>query len=271
MKCENCGSILENPKAKFCPHCGARLTPEDTGSLCFGEPASPEEEPEPPTEPVRPAEPVRRAQPVRSAEPVRPAPPAEPEPPVRPYRQEPAQNRVPQPQRTTDVRTIVIAVLVVVIVILLATELFLMTRKPSETVPAGTPVPTAAADAAEATPAPETPAPAASAPETSSPALQMPAAAQEPEYAQDVSYPGLDVQPSLIWREGNQATFRVATKADNLNMRKGPDTGYDLVGQAPHDGLVSRVGKMDNDDGWVLILYNGTYGWVSAQYLEPLE
>ena len=156
-----------------------------------------------------------------------------------------------------------------------------LTRKPAASdtpASAATTVPTTApAETVEPTPAPvetATPALATTTPaptSESTSALEMPTVNEEPVEAPDANYPGLDVQPTHVWDTQSQTLLRVATNADNLNMRKGPGTDYDLVGQAPHDGVVTRIGKRSDNDGWILILYDGAYGWVSAEYLAPIN
>lgn len=180
-----------------------------------------------------------------------------------------------------DPRTVLLVLFGVVIVVLLALLILLFVVRPGSTPAQETASPTPTAASAEGTApsqtAEPTPSPAATptpAPATATPApaaLEMPAAVQEPEPADNAAYPDLDVQPNMVWPEEKQAPFRVATNADNLNMRKGPGTDYDLVGKAPHDGVVTRIGKLDSNSEWVLILSDGTYGWVSAEYLEPLN
>ena len=58
-----------------------------------------------------------------------------------------------------------------------------------------------------------------------------------------------------------------ATDGNNLNMRGGPGTDYDKIGQVPASTGVTALGT--NEDGsWVVVNYNGTYGWLKTEFLN---
>ena len=65
--------------------------------------------------------------------------------------------------------------------------------------------------------------------------------------------------------EGGQPTFTVAA-ADGLRMRSGPGTDYGRVATVPTGTQVTALG-VDGTDGWILVQYNGAYGWLTKQYL----
>ena len=127
----------------------------------------------------------------------------------------------------------------------------LLPAAPASTAPTATPAPTAA-PAPAATPAPQ----AAITPPSPTPAPELPA-----------ELPGLAVQPDIRLNADQWVTLLVDTDNSNLNMRTGPGTEYDLVGQAPHDGKVMQVGMSSTVSGWTLVYYDGLYGWVSTDYV----
>ena len=94
------------------------------------------------------------------------------------------------------------------------------------------------------------------------------ASAEEPtpEPTPVPEYEGLSVQPTTYYNEGEQPTYTV-TDGNNLNMRGGPGTDYDKIGQVPASTSVTALGT--NEDGsWVVVNYNGTYGWLKTEFLN---
>ena len=88
----------------------------------------------------------------------------------------------------------------------------------------------------------------------------------EPEATPVPEYEGLSVQPTTYYNEGEQPTYTV-TDGNNLNMRGGPGTDYDKIGQVPASTGVTALGT--NEDGsWVVVNYNGTYGWLKTEFLN---
>lgn len=85
------------------------------------------------------------------------------------------------------------------------------------------------------------------------------------------SFPGLLVQPDILLSTDEQVWLKVTTVSSNLNMRSGPGTNYDLVGQAPHDGYILQIGGLANDSGWVVVLCDDTYGWIASQYVTEVH
>ena len=108
--------------------------------------------------------------------------------------------------------------------------------------------PTADNFTAESTPAEEVPAEPEATPEPT------------PEPTPVPEYEGLSVQPTTYYNEGEQPTYTV-TDGNNLNMRGGPGTDYDKIGQVPASTGVTALGA--NEDGsWVVVNYNGFIQWV---------
>jgi uncharacterized protein YgiM (DUF1202 family) len=52
--------------------------------------------------------------------------------------------------------------------------------------------------------------------------------------------------------------------SDALNIRQGPSTGYDVVGQLKKD---TRVQVLDNSGQWWKIKYGSIEGYVNSDYL----
>ena len=61
-----------------------------------------------------------------------------------------------------------------------------------------------------------------------------------PEPTPVPEYEGLSVQPTTYYNEGEQPTYTV-TDGNNLNMRGGPGTDYDKIGQVPASTGVTAV------------------------------
>ena len=109
---------------------------------------------------------------------------------------------------------------------------------------------------AEDTPAEETPT-------EDAPSEEVPA---EPEPTAVPQFDGLSVQPTTIYNEGEQPSYTV-TPDNNLNMRSGPSTDYDVLAKVPASTGVTALGA--NEDGsWVVVNYNGQYGWLKAEFLS---
>ncbi|WP_455501674.1 SH3 domain-containing protein [Gemmiger sp.] len=102
---------------------------------------------------------------------------------------------------------------------------------------------------------------------TETPAEEQPAEPEAtPEPTPVPEYDGLSVQPTTYYNEGEQPSYTV-TPDNNLNMRAGPGTDYDKVSQVPASTVVTALGA--NEDGsWVVVNYNGTYGWLKTEYLS---
>lgn len=105
----------------------------------------------------------------------------------------------------------------------------------------------------------------------STPAEETPAEQPEatpeptPEPTPVPEYEGLSVQPTTYYNEGEQPSYTVGDS--NLNMRSGPSTDYDKVGQVPAATGVTALGT--NEDGsWIVVNYNGVYGWLKTEFLN---
>lgn len=99
------------------------------------------------------------------------------------------------------------------------------------------------------------------------PSEETPAAPEAtPEPTAVPQFDGLSVQPTTIYNEGEQPSYTV-TPDNNLNMRSGPSTDYDLLAKIPASTGVTALGA--NEDGsWVVVNYNGQYGWLKAEFLN---
>lgn len=73
----------------------------------------------------------------------------------------------------------------------------------------------------------------------------------------------LDLQTSY---EGELGYGKVEAEGSTLNLRSGPDTGYDRV-TVLYDGTVLQLLGME--DGWFKVDYNGTVGYTSSEYILP--
>ena len=66
--------------------------------------------------------------------------------------------------------------------------------------------------------------------------------------------------------------YKVNSK-DGANVRKGVGSDYDLLGELDYGDIVIGYStkKADNGNKWLQIKFNGEYGWVAMNMLEPAE
>lgn len=89
------------------------------------------------------------------------------------------------------------------------------------------------------------------------------------EVLPDTQLPGLVQQPEYVLAESARNSWTVSTKSDNLNMRAGPGTEYDIVGKLPSGTQVTGCGYSSNGpSNWIVVEYQGTYGWACTDYLQ---
>lgn len=81
-----------------------------------------------------------------------------------------------------------------------------------------------------------------------------------------VNFDGLSEQPTTVYAEGEQPNFTV-TPDSNMNLRAGPGTDFDKVAQIPAGTAVTALGS-NADDTWVVVQYEGKYGWLAKEYLN---
>ena len=68
---------------------------------------------------------------------------------------------------------------------------------------------------------------------------------------------------------GENEQFRYNTTPDgNLTLRAGPGTDYDKVGSIPPSSTVDCLGRSDTADNWVLVNYEGQFGWACTDYMS---
>lgn len=100
------------------------------------------------------------------------------------------------------------------------------------------------------------------------PAEEQPAEEQpaEPEPTPVPTFDGLSVQPITYYNEGEQPSY--TTPGDSgMNLRAGPGTDYDKVTSVPAGTGVTALGT--NEDGsWVVVNYDGKYGWLKTEFLS---
>ena len=100
------------------------------------------------------------------------------------------------------------------------------------------------------------------------PAEEQPAAEPEPtpEPTPVPTFDGLSVQPTTYYNEGEQPSY--TTPGDSgMNLRAGPGTDYDKVTSVPAGTGVTALGT--NEDGsWVVVNYDGKYGWLKTEFLS---
>lgn len=267
MKCPHCGKEIRQNKAYFCPHCGQRLdgvtlTPDGGKKMPAAGPA---------TMPM----PGNRQPAAEGAAPRPQTPPA----PAMPQASVPTPPPEQPPQRKRSGCGPAVLFLVVAVVIVVAAVFWFLGQSGKEeelpqtssvSEPTSTPLPaesgstlTSPTAAPSLPPIPTVgPTPIPTVAPTATPTVT-------PEPTALPVLPGLEVQPNEVPDASENKILRVTTESSRLNMRSGPGTDYEVVGQADHDALVTKVGSLAEDQGWIVIASNGVYGWVSAQYLSP--
>lgn len=99
------------------------------------------------------------------------------------------------------------------------------------------------------------------------PAEEQPAEPEPtPEPTLVPTFDGLSVQPTTYYNEGEQPSY--TTPGDSgMNLRAGPGTDYDKVTSVPAGTGVTALGT--NEDGsWVVVNYDGKYGWLKTEFLS---
>ncbi len=75
-------------------------------------------------------------------------------------------------------------------------------------------------------------------------------------------------QESVVPTENKTPQYqkgKVVTKETDLNVRKGPDKGYEIIGTVAKESTVEVAG-MEGD--WYKIVYENDFGYVSKDYIE---
>ena len=99
------------------------------------------------------------------------------------------------------------------------------------------------------------------------PAEEQPAEPEPtPEPTPVPTFDGLSVQPTTYYNEGEQPSY--TTPGDSgMNLRAGPGTDYGKVTSVPAGTGVTALGT--NEDGsWVVVNYDGKYGWLKTEFLS---
>lgn len=81
-----------------------------------------------------------------------------------------------------------------------------------------------------------------------------------------VNFEGLAEQPTTVYNEGEQPNYTV-TPDSNMNLRAGPGTDFDKVTQIPAGTAVTALGT-NADETWIMVQYEGQYGWLAKEYLN---
>ena len=254
MKCSKCGNIISD-NAEFCPVCGEPTAPAayDNGGATFRQRSANGAQP-------------RNYQP----EPVYDDGYAEQDG----YAEDEAyyEDEEPAPRSNRAMIGVLIAmgVIIVILVIVLVSILFSNKNKNPST-PANTP---AATDSAT-TDAAATTLPGASAAATTQPGASSVVTTLPGESVVVTTLPGesaavttaltpATTSPTEGRTPGN---FVVSTEGDNLNIRKGPGTDYDIVGRIPNGTAVTAY---TNGGSWAYVTYGGVSGYISTSYLKAV-
>ena len=84
----------------------------------------------------------------------------------------------------------------------------------------------------------------------------------------DFEIPGVVTQPEYILSESARDLWTVSTGENGLNLRSGPGTEYEIIGFLEEGTNVTRWGYNDLDrQNWIVLEYNGQYGWGCTDYM----
>lgn len=90
---------------------------------------------------------------------------------------------------------------------------------------------------------------------------------RENSAAPALSLPEGFVQPDVTFFRVDSP--RYYTQAEHgLSMRQGPGTEFEKVGSIPCWSFVTLCGTSAEVPGWALVSYEGSFGWVSMEYLQ---
>jgi uncharacterized protein YraI len=69
----------------------------------------------------------------------------------------------------------------------------------------------------------------------------------------------------------SNATSAITGKlTDWMNLRAGPGTGYPVLANPPYKSVLYLTGRTASS-GWIQVVFEGTLGWLSARYVQPLN
>lgn len=94
---------------------------------------------------------------------------------------------------------------------------------------------------------------------------------KKPEVKEESRTPSSDSDKSKLVEPSNLADsgfHGVVATTDGLNMRYGPGENYEVIQVLPDGTTVIEKGW---DGDWMYVECNGKYGWVYAQYINPLQ
>lgn len=87
----------------------------------------------------------------------------------------------------------------------------------------------------------------------------------EVEYDGQAGYMSADYLVMVNNYEGELGYCAVNTEGDNLNIRGGAGTQFDIVGSIPNGTVVPVEGV---SDGWLKVTYKGATGYISTDYVK---
>lgn len=89
------------------------------------------------------------------------------------------------------------------------------------------------------------------------------------EILTDFEVPGVSVQPEYVLADSARSLWTVVTNEENLNLRAGPGTEYDIIGKLDAGVQVVGCGYSTNGpSNWIVVEINGQYGWACTDYLQ---
>ncbi|MDE6781975.1 MAG: SH3 domain-containing protein, partial [Ruminococcus sp.] len=90
----------------------------------------------------------------------------------------------------------------------------------------------------------------------------------EPKYTQVQlygDYPNIQNAPADMVYYSQPQKGNVNVESEGLNMRTGAGTDYSIITLIPKNAEINILGK---NSGWYYIIYNNSYGYVSADYIK---
>ena len=84
----------------------------------------------------------------------------------------------------------------------------------------------------------------------------------------DFEIANVAAQPEYVLAESARSLWTVSTGETGLNLRSGPGTEYAIIGFLEEGANVTAWGYDDlGGQNWIVVEYNGQYGWGCTDYM----
>ena len=80
--------------------------------------------------------------------------------------------------------------------------------------------------------------------------------------------PDTIVAPDSVFGDESEQTRYRTTTAGNLMLRAGPGTAYEKIGSLPPGTAVACLGRSEAAENWILVCYEGQFGWACTDHMS---